>query len=231
METADRINEILGIKESYKASEKLMELVYDKKKREKVYKEMLGLFSYDIDYDWFHEYFMNEQADRKKLKQDFTPDCISDLVSRILEDDVGGVYEPAAGSGGMLIRKWLSDRNNYSLFKYKPSNHYYVAEEMSDRALPFLIFNMAVRGMNGEVRHIDTLTRECKGVFFLQNVKDDYLSYSDINIMPYNETVEKICNVKFGDFRYKDHKDTTIEKSSQMLGVDINNLIKRSDEE
>ena len=225
MNKTDYINEILGIKESYKASEELMKLVYDKNKRVKVYKEMLELFNYDIEYDWFHEYFMDEHADRKKLKQDFTPNSISDLVSKILEDDVGNVYEPAAGTGGMIIKKWLSDRNKYSIFTYKPSNHYYVAEEMSDRALPFLIFNMAIRGMNGEVRHIDTLTRECKGVFFLQNVKDDYLSYSDINIMPYNKSVEKICNVKFTDFRYKEHKDTSIEKSSEILSINIKEFI------
>ena len=225
MNKAKIINNILGIEESYKAPDKLMELIYDRKKREYVYKEMLELFNYNIEYDWFHEYFMDEQADRKKLKQDFTPNSISDLLSKIVDDNVGFVYEPTAGTGGMIIRKWLSDRNEYSIFTYKPSNHYYVAEEMSDRALPFLIFNMAIRGMNGEVRHIDTLTRECKGVFFLQNVKDDYLSYSDINIMPYNKSVERICNVKFTDFRYKDHKDTSIEKSSEILGFNIKELI------
>ncbi|HAK1366479.1 TPA: SAM-dependent DNA methyltransferase, partial [Listeria monocytogenes] len=64
-----------------------------------------------------------------------------------------------------------------------------------DRALPFLLFNLLIRGMNATVIHGDALTREAKQVYFIQNDKDDLLNFSSFNIMPHSETVEKEFNI------------------------------------
>lgn len=197
------INEILGITESYKAPETILNILHDREKREKIFLEFLKLYNYDVSYDWFHEYFENEHADRKEKKQDFTPICVSELLNKLTNNKNAMVYDVASGTGGITINRWWQECLHYTPFTYLPSEHFYTCEELSDRAIPFLIFNLAIRGMNAAILHCDSLERTCKGVFYIKNEKDDSLTFSSINLMPYNETVEKHFNVTFTDFRYE----------------------------
>ena len=196
------INKILGITESYKAPETILNILYDCKKREKIFLEFLKEYKNDVSYDWFHEYFENEHSDRKEKKQDFTPNSVSDILNELVGTKNGTTYEVAAGTGGIIIRKWWKECLNSSPFAYRPSEHFYMCEELSDRAIPFLLFNLMIRGINAVVIHCDALSRECKGIFFISNEKDDLLSFSNLNLMPYSKQVENYFNVKFTDFRY-----------------------------
>ena len=84
------INVMLNITDSYQAPERIMNLLFgEEKERIKVFKDFLDYFKCDVSYDWFHEYFEDEHADRKNNKQDFTPKCISTLVSKLLGCDTG----------------------------------------------------------------------------------------------------------------------------------------------
>lgn len=160
-------------------------------------------------------YFQDEAADRKKKKQDFTPQSISKLMNKLADNDDSDVYfEPAAGTGGIVIDHYYQKRLKQMPWDYRPSEHYHILEELSDRAIPFLLFNLAIRGMNTTVIQIDSLSREkCKGVFFVQNVKNDALSFSDINIMPYSEEVKKEFNIKsWSDERYPEHIENKLEE-------------------
>jgi len=99
-----KINELLEIDDSYKAPEALMKLLRDKEKREKVFIEFLELFNFDVTYDWFHEYFQDEHADRKNKKQDFTPASVGKLLAELVGDPEsidGTRYEPCAGTGSI----------------------------------------------------------------------------------------------------------------------------------
>lgn len=187
------IEKILGIDESYKAPTRVMNLLFDREEREKIFKEFLEIES-DISYEWFKYYFESEHAERKTKKQDFTPASISKLLSGI----VGGntYFECAAGTGGILIHKWNADRLKKTPFDYNPSDYFYQVEEVSDRALPFLLFNMLIRGMNGIVLHGDSLERNFKQIYFIQNSDNDALSFSDLNIMPHSEEVTEYFKVK-----------------------------------
>ena len=85
-----RINKILGIDESYKAPERVLEIVLgEKEKYEPVYMQFLELFKYNVDFDWFHEYFQEEHADRKTKKQDFTPKSVANVLARLVGNDSG----------------------------------------------------------------------------------------------------------------------------------------------
>ena len=64
-----------------------------------------------------------------------------------------------------------------------------------------------IRGMNATVVHCDALSRECKGIFFINNRKDDFLSFSNLNLMPYEKEIEDYFQVKFSDFRYPPIKE------------------------
>ena len=77
-------NKIFGVNDSYKAPEKIMSILYNKEEREKLFMELLEVNNFNVDFDWFHEYFQKEHADRKTKKQDFTPKCVADLLSKLV---------------------------------------------------------------------------------------------------------------------------------------------------
>lgn len=193
--TTEKINELLGVDDAYKAPSALMNVLLDREKREKMFDSFLEIEK-DLTFDWFHEYFQDEHADRKVKKQDFTPNSIGEIIARIVGPGNGQTYEVATGTGGMIIQKWRADRNAIGFFIYKPSMTFYELEELSDRAIPFLLFNLAIRGMNATVVHGDSLDRKIKQIYFLQNSKDDSLAFSDVNVMPHSEIVTREFNVR-----------------------------------
>lgn len=190
------INSLLGITESYKAPETLMNLLTGNvKDRERKFKEFLEV-EYRMDHDWFHEYFQDEHADRKMKKQDFTPNSLSKLLSALTGVGQGSNLDVAAGTGGLTIQKWDLDRKSVSPFDYKPSDFFYECEELSDRSIPFLLFNLMIRGMNATVFHGDSLTREVKQIYFVQNEENDFMKFSSLNIMPHSKDTEKMFGVR-----------------------------------
>lgn len=209
MTTTDKINKILNIKDSYQAPQKIMDILYsDKEERDKVFMEFLETFDKKVTEDWFRDYFQEEHSARKKHKQDFTPHAITKLVNQIVGSNTGNYYEIAGGTGGILIERWQQDRLEHTPFDYEPSMYFYTLEEISDRAIPFLLFNMIIRGMNGVVVQCDTLTREASGVFFIQNDANNPLGFSSLNRMDYNENIEKEFDIKFTDKKYPEIKQT-----------------------
>lgn len=208
IDKTNKINKLLGITDSYQAPDRLMEILLGaREEREDMFRKFLEVFNYNVNYDWFNEYFQDEHANRKKLKQDFTPTDVSNLVTKLVDDgeDSSNYYEICAGTGSILIQHWHNQRLKTSPFWYLPSDYFHTVEELSDRAIPFLIFNMAIRGMNGVVIHCDTLSRKSKGVFFIQNYEDDHLKFSDINVLPYSEYVEQYFSIKFAEEKYPKH--------------------------
>ena len=187
----------------------------DPKKREETFDKFLEIET-DMSYEWFQEYFGDEQAERKSKKQDFTPPSISKLVVKLVGKDNSTYYEPAAGTGSMLIAKWHNDRLKNPLYKrpetdnplikvltsptftYDPRAYWYQAEELSDRAIPFLIFNMAIRGMNGSITQCDCLSRKATRAFFIRNDTPNYLGFSEVIELPKNQEVADLLGVHWG---------------------------------
>lgn len=202
--TAEQFHRLIGVDDAYKAPDRLMEILYDKPRREQLFRDFLEATQYEVETDTFRQYFEDVHAARKDLKQDFTPASIAMLTAKIAGEPGGpNFYEGCAGTGGMLIASWNNNRIKHSPFCYKPSWYFYTVEELSDRAFPFLLFNCALRGMNAVVVHCDVLTREAKGAFFVQNENNDHMQFSSINLMPYDESVEYELNIRFdGDERY-----------------------------
>lgn len=201
----DRINRLLGITESYKAPETLLDIILGPNP-DRLYMEFLSEFKYDVTYDWFHEYFEEEHADRRTKKQDFTPDSISRLLATITVPD-GIYYEPAAGTGGLIVQAWNAQRSKHSVFDYKPDTFFVVAEELSERAIPFLLFNLAIRGINGNVIHCDSLTRRYRNVYFVYNEGNDHLSFSRVMRQPRNIRLEQFFGIRREPNGSKKHID------------------------
>lgn len=193
MLTTEKINEVLGVDDSYKAPEKLMKILLDNEERQRVFNEFLNNCS-DLSFEWFQSYFENEHADRKNKKQDFTPSSVSKICAEIVQESEC-YFEAAAGTGGMLIQYW----NSYP-------NSFFEVEELSDRAIPFLLFNMSIRKMSGIVRHGDSLSQEFKAMYRLENgeisrVNED-LSHVASVIMnpPFSAKWEQKEDERFSEF-------------------------------
>lgn len=131
------------------------------------------------DCDSFQMLYEREMSERKDKKQDFTPTAVQDLLAEL----VGGshsVHEPTAGNGGLLIRNWWKESSKTYPWSYKPSLHPFDCWELSDRSIPFLLCNLAIRGMVGCVHHGDVLEKEEIHRYILTNNTDDALGYSKI---------------------------------------------------
>lgn len=183
------VNELIGVKESFQAPTKMKQIILDREQREKLFRKFLELEN-DLSYDWFRVYFEQDQANKKQLHQDFTPQSVTEVLAKLGSTD-GSYFEPAAGTGGMVIANWWRGCCKQLPWDYKPNDHFYMLEELGDAALPFLLFNLAIRGMNAAVFHGDSLSRECKQIYFVQNDHNDPLRFSSINVMPHSDTVKR----------------------------------------
>lgn len=154
MLSTEQINNLLEVEESYQASFKLAEILSDRDECIKLFDSFLSL-EQDLSFDWFTDYFQEEHSNRKDKKQDFTPQGVTDLASKLL-----GKFESnsdiCAGTGGLTIKRWTQNRRAQ-----------FYCEEYSDRAMPFLLFNLMIRNINGIVVHGDALTQENKHVYKL----------------------------------------------------------------
>lgn len=155
MLTIDSINTLIGVDESYKASDVLFKQLMDADKRLALFQSFLAKEP-DLSFDWFTDYFQEEHSDRKKNKQDFTPDGVVELVNRLLGTSHFNA-DICAGTGGLTIKRWTTN----------PTAHFY-CEEYSDRALPFLLFNLAIRNTDAVVFHGDSLTRKAKAFYRIE---------------------------------------------------------------
>lgn len=208
--TAELVNRLIGVEDSTEAPQKLWKVIFDKQKREKLFHDFLQI-EHDLSYDWFQSYFEDVQADRKKDKQDFTPNAISDIILGIQgENNDHQYFEPAVGTGGMMIRRWDKDRQDMGFFNYKPSMFFYRVEDRSNTAMPFLLFNCLIRGMNITIFWGDSLDRTCKDVFFIQNDEDNSMGFSKLNVMPRSEEVKKEFKVSKWLGEHNNHIESTL---------------------
>ena len=180
---SSKINQILAIEDSYQAPDRIMDiLLNDENERNAVFGKMADLFRYDYSKDWFFEYFQEEHADRHINKQDFTPPCISSIISKVIKIDKKPsiIYEPSAGTGQMIIKDWEITRRKQMPWEYQTIEHIYVCSELSVKTIPFLLFNLSIRGICAVVFHMDTLMNNIFDVYILTNKFNDHLRYSDV---------------------------------------------------
>ena len=200
--TLFKVNEILEISDSYEAPGKIMEILKDSEKRKEIFFKFLAVFEYDLSYEWFYKYFQDEHADRKNNKQDFTPRCVSNLISQMMctstTDGCQIIEEPAAGTGSTLIAHWYKEQRKAGfIWNYRPDDYLYKCTELSSKTIPFLLFNLMIRGMNAIVIHGNALTLEAENAYWIYNERNDSMGFSDLFVCPHNERTEKLFGIKF----------------------------------
>lgn len=111
--------------------------------------------------DWLQALWQYYEADRMEKKQDYTPKSLCKLVS-VLANDCKSVYDCCGGSGALTIEV-LKNHNVDSVY----------VEELDERVIPFLLFNLCLYNTAGYVVNGDVLTGKIKKAYFL-NKGDTY---------------------------------------------------------
>lgn len=100
-EFTTRINELFGVTESYRIPDKMLELLLDDGRRVQFFDRLIASGA-DLSTDFLRDYYQDEQGDRNRLKQDFTPDCICDLVAAMLPQE-DSCIDLCAGTGALAL--------------------------------------------------------------------------------------------------------------------------------
>lgn len=195
-------------------SEYLMHVLFDKGKREHLFRQFLT-YETDVSYDWFNRYYSQEMTRvSKKHKSYYSPPALGKLAKQLVDvartngdteatknNLLATHYDVGAGTGQLTVTAWDANRRKHSPFDYKPSMYFYVAEELKQegkpsRSIPFLLFNFLIRGMDGIVIAGDSLSRSISQVYFIQQPEDDHLGFSNLNVMPRTPDTMEAFDVK-----------------------------------
>ncbi|TYG33275.1 N-6 DNA methylase [Lonepinella koalarum] len=142
-----KITELLNLKWNYQMTEELMALLFDKEKCLDAFNRYMAAQP-DLTQDCFLAEFQESFAERSALKQDYTPSSICQITAA-LSGQAETVLDVCCGTGALTIAKW----------SVNPNATFYL-EEYSKEAVAILLFNLAVRGINAEVKNCDVLTGE-----------------------------------------------------------------------
>lgn len=148
--------------------------------RNEVYRGLLRVNHYDVSRDWFQSIYEAELSEGKRKGQHFTPVEVYSLVSQLTGPSAGRVHEPTAGTGGLIIGDWWEKTRVQLPWRALPSQNYYSACELSDRAVPLLLLNLSIRGIMGEVYHGDVLEKTIFAKYLVINRDNNPLGFSDI---------------------------------------------------
>ncbi|HFI0151459.1 TPA: N-6 DNA methylase [Streptococcus suis] len=143
----DALLEICGVKEVFELPQVLLTKLLSTEQADLL--ERIGAIYGDRQLDQFRDFFQEEGADRKKLKQDYTPDGVAELLARVSRSGKS-LADICAGTGSLTIQ----------YLNYHPDVEFVRCEEFSARVIPFLLINLAIRKIDAEVIHGDSLTRE-----------------------------------------------------------------------
>ena len=117
----------------------------------------LNIIQNDFSKDWLQSLYQYELSDREQKHQDYTPICLSKLVSKLVgESDV--LIDMCAGSGSLGIQCFnqYADKNEYIFL------------EADENVIGFLIFNLVIRNIKSKVKLYDVITEEIKKVYIIK---------------------------------------------------------------
>ena len=143
MTILQRIMEELNIREVHEIPTALTKALLDSNTCSVLLKAIKPYYSYEALLAEFEEH----SADRKNYMQDYTPQCVLDIIGGITPG--GNVRDVCAGIGGLSLAKYKSD-NTVTLR----------LEEYSKNAITFMLLNLLMANSDAEVVEKNVLTNE-----------------------------------------------------------------------
>ena len=90
------------------------------------------LVDHDLSKDWLQMIYQYYCADRSEKKQDYTPKCLAQFLSRLVGESTETI-DMCAGSGALTIQRWAENPNTaFTLY------------EIDGNVIPYLLFNMVI---------------------------------------------------------------------------------------
>lgn len=120
---------------------------------EKKLKEFSDMVDNDLTKDWLQMIFQYYQADRKEKKQDYTPKCLAQFLSRLIGESTESI-DMCSGSGALTIQRWLENRDTV-----------FCCYEIDEKVIPYLLFNLVIRNISATVNQCDILQDEIYNVW------------------------------------------------------------------
>lgn len=136
--------------------------------------------------DWLQALWQYYEADRTEKKQDYTPKSLCKLVSA-LAGNCETVYDCCGGSGALTVQMLKDSKAKFVC-----------VEELDEKVIPFLLFNLCLHNVNGYVFNGDVLTRKFLKIYKLS--ADD--KYSKVDELPSNEQINLHCDVAISNPPY-----------------------------
>lgn len=102
----------------------------------------------DLSRDWLQMIYQYYCADRKDKKQDYTPKCLAQFLSRLIGES-SETIDMCAGSGALTIQRWVENPDTV-----------FILYEIDENVIPYLLFNMAIRNISATVHQSDILQDE-----------------------------------------------------------------------
>lgn len=157
------INSIFGINESFELPKVLLSKLMNESEKDKLCDKLL---QYDFDYknDCLRDYFQENNANRNALKQDYTPDCLCTLISKLMPE-TDSVIDICSGTGALTVSTGSKDIN-------------YQCEELSQMSIPILLLNLCIRNLKATVLQKNVLENKIEKVYKLAQGE----KYSNITV-------------------------------------------------
>lgn len=167
LEFKEKAFEILDCSSTSQIGELLLDAVINNNSN--IFNEFGNILS--TDKDWLQALWQYYEADRTEKKQDYTPKSLCKLVSALV-GDCETIYDCCGGSGALTLQ-CLNDIN---------LNNVYI-EELDNRVIPFLLFNLVIHNANGYVINSDVLSNQLIKAY--QIIKGD--KYSKVKEISVND--------------------------------------------
>lgn len=174
--------------------------------------KFIELVNRDLETDYLQRIWQFYMADREDKKQDFTPKSLGKLVAELTKSTAEEwCYDMCSGSGALTIQKWITNKN----LKF-------VCEELDTNLIPFLLFNLKIRNIEGYVVNGNVLTAERKAVYKLTKGN----RFSEIEFCMFFEYPIFDCGISNPPFNLKGEYKEEIELKN-MNFVFILKMLKR----
>lgn len=160
-------------------------------------KKFIELVNGDLETDYLQRIWQFYMADREDKKQDFTPKSLGKLVAELTKSLAEcWCYDMCSGSGALTIQKWITNKN----LKF-------VCEELDTNIIPFLLFNLKIRNIEGYVINGNVLTGERKAVYKLTKGE----KFSEIELCMFFEYPNFDCGISNPPFNLKGEYKKEVE--------------------
>lgn len=120
------------------------------------------------DADFIRDFFQEYGANRKDMMQDYTPQCVCDLLARIVPNDYDQLTDICSGTGSLSLACGNNNRDGFV-----------ICEELSTAVIPILVLNYVFRNRNAIVKEKNVVTNTVAKVYIIEKAQ----KYSGVTVV------------------------------------------------